>query len=133
MVLYRTLTDDEVRKMKSLKSSPGVFSYLKSPGGRPLAYAPFLEHAPQRYLEDQASSGRMEFSDMHGRLPDFSRALPQRPAAVPEPHQADAEAGGRPRPEDAFKRALPVGAEVLSCTTGSPSPSRVKFQANGWS
>jgi hypothetical protein len=46
MVLYRTPTDDGVRKMKSLKSSPGVFSYLKSPGGRPLAYVPSLEQDP---------------------------------------------------------------------------------------
>ncbi|MFD5897743.1 hypothetical protein [Streptomyces sp. NPDC060366] len=60
MVLDRTLTDDEVRRMKS---SPDVFSYLKSLGGRPLAYAPLLEHAPQRYIEEQTSSGRMEFTD----------------------------------------------------------------------
>ncbi|MEV0693909.1 hypothetical protein [Streptomyces sp. NPDC050388] len=60
MVLDRTLTDEEVRKMKA---SSDVFSYLKSLGGRPLAYAPFLEHAPQRYNEVQTSSGRMEFSD----------------------------------------------------------------------
>ncbi|MGC0373579.1 hypothetical protein RKD28_001095 [Streptomyces sp. SAI-229] len=60
MVLDRTLTDEEVRKMKA---SPDVFSYLTSLGGRPLAYAPFLEHAPQRYKEAQTSSGRMEFSD----------------------------------------------------------------------
>ncbi|MDT0608678.1 hypothetical protein [Streptomyces lancefieldiae] len=60
MVLDRTLTDDEVRKMKS---SPDVFAYLKSLGGRPLAYAPMLEHAPKRYIEEQSSSGRMEFSD----------------------------------------------------------------------
>lgn len=59
MVLDRTLTDEEVRKMKA---SSDVFSYLKSLGGRPLAYAPYLEHAPQRYLE-QTAHGSMEVSD----------------------------------------------------------------------
>ncbi|MEU8348802.1 hypothetical protein [Streptomyces sp. NPDC048845] len=63
MVLDRTLTDDEVGKMKSLEGSSAVFSYLKSLGGRPLAYAPLLEHAPKRYIEEQTSSGRLEFSD----------------------------------------------------------------------
>ncbi|MFG3249508.1 hypothetical protein [Streptomyces sp. NPDC048187] len=60
MVLDRTLTDDEVRKMKS---SRDVFTYLKSLGGRPLAYAPLLEHAPARYTEEQTTSGRLEYSD----------------------------------------------------------------------
>jgi hypothetical protein len=60
MVLDRVLTDDEVRKMKG---SSDVFAYLKSLGGRPLAYAPLLDHAPQRYLEEQTSSGRLEWSD----------------------------------------------------------------------
>lgn len=62
MVLDRTLTADEVRTMTS-PDNPDVFSYLKSLGGRPLAYVPLLEHAPKRYTEEHASSGRMEFSD----------------------------------------------------------------------
>jgi len=60
MVLDRTLTAEEIRKMKA---SSDVFSYLKSLGGRQLAYAPSLEHAPQRYREQQVSSGGTEFSD----------------------------------------------------------------------
>ncbi|MFC5958158.1 hypothetical protein ACFP51_27990 [Streptomyces pratens] len=64
MVLDRVLTDDEARKMTSLKgSSSEVFSYLKSLGGRPLAYAAPLDHAPKRYLEEQISSERTELSD----------------------------------------------------------------------
>ncbi|MET9686037.1 hypothetical protein [Streptomyces coeruleorubidus] len=63
MVLDRVLTADEVRKMKSAKGSSDVFSYLKSLDGRPLAYAPSLEHAPKRYVEEQTSNGRLELSD----------------------------------------------------------------------
>ncbi|MER6622612.1 hypothetical protein [Streptomyces sp. NPDC000931] len=59
MVLDRTLTDDEIRKMQG---SEDVFSYLKSLGGRPLAYASFLEHAPERYAQ-LTSSGNQELSD----------------------------------------------------------------------
>ncbi|MGV9559409.1 hypothetical protein [Streptomyces sp. NPDC003522] len=62
MVLDRTLTADEVRTMTS-PDNPDVFSYLRSLGGRPLAYVPLLEHAPKRYTEEQAAGGRMEFSD----------------------------------------------------------------------
>src|SRR5690606_11958263 len=60
MGLHRELPGAEVRTMKS---SEDVFSYLRDLGGRPLAYAPFLEHAPERYTEEVTSTGRQELSD----------------------------------------------------------------------
>ncbi|MGC4748713.1 hypothetical protein ACLQ28_24115 [Micromonospora sp. DT201] len=56
MVLDRELTADETQKMQD-SSSP--FSYLRSLGGHPLGYASFLNNAPQRYMDQQTSSGRM--------------------------------------------------------------------------
>ncbi|GAB2442869.1 hypothetical protein [Streptomyces incanus] len=41
-----------------------LFSYLKSLGGRPLAYAPLLEHAPKRYRQALIPDGHLELSDM---------------------------------------------------------------------
>jgi hypothetical protein len=63
MVLDRELTAHETQKLTSKQDSSSAFSYLQGLGGHPLAYASFLEHAPKRYMEQQASSGRMELSD----------------------------------------------------------------------
>ncbi|MEV1314622.1 hypothetical protein AB0J14_00905 [Micromonospora arborensis] len=60
MVLDRELTADETQKMQD-SSSP--FSYLRDLGGHPLEYASFLNNAPQRYMEQQTASGRMENTD----------------------------------------------------------------------
>jgi hypothetical protein len=63
MVLDRELTAHETQKLTSKKDSSSAFSYLQGLGGRPLAYASVLEHAPKRYREQQTSSGGMELSD----------------------------------------------------------------------
>lgn len=65
MVLDRELTADETRRMTSTKDSSAAFSYLRSLGGRPLAYAPLLENAPKRYKQEQTSSGRLELADVY--------------------------------------------------------------------
>lgn len=59
MVLDRELTNHEIQKMQE-SSSP--FLYLQGLGGRPLAYASRLEHAPERYNR-QTPLDRMELSD----------------------------------------------------------------------
>ncbi len=74
MVLDRELTGDESRKLTSSKDSSTAFSYLKSLGGRPLAYAPLLEHAPKRYTQQQTSTGRMELSDTFKMIVQSTRS-----------------------------------------------------------
>lgn len=63
MVLERELTARETRTMTSKKDSSAAFSYLRSLGGRPLAHAPLLEHAPPTY-EDTHPSGHLELADI---------------------------------------------------------------------
>ncbi|MDQ1007228.1 hypothetical protein QFZ82_001713 [Streptomyces sp. V4I23] len=76
MVLDRVLTADEVRKMTSPRDSSATFSYLKSLGGHPLAYAPLLEHAPKRYTREQMSTGRLELSDTFKMIVLSTRSSP---------------------------------------------------------
>ncbi|MEU4337347.1 hypothetical protein AB0F59_22330 [Micromonospora lupini] len=60
MVLDRELTATETQRMQD-SSSP--FAYLRGLGGHPLEYASYLDNAPQRYRDQQTSSGRMENVD----------------------------------------------------------------------
>lgn len=62
MVLDRELTAAETKKLTSSRDAPATFSYLKSIGGRPLAYPAMLEHAPDSYLK-RSLKGGVELSD----------------------------------------------------------------------
>ncbi|MEU6663047.1 hypothetical protein [Streptomyces sp. NPDC046821] len=63
MVLDRTLTPDEMRKLVDLGERAASFSYLKKLGGRPLADEATLEDAPERYKEQLSSRTIGRFSD----------------------------------------------------------------------
>ncbi|MFI6477001.1 hypothetical protein ACIBH1_03640 [Nonomuraea sp. NPDC050663] len=57
VVLDRKLSASEVRKMTSMADSTKVFSYLKSLGGRPLAYTSTMNKAPSVYHDRTAGDG----------------------------------------------------------------------------